>query len=332
VPEILTFDLLKTDFEQTAAYPTRLLYNPLAEARKVCMPLHTQEPSDVLDAVSGQYLARNTCGSAVFTLQPDTAVQAVILPAGTSLIERDGNLEANGTVVRYAAAWLELPGVEEYALLREGDLLPLTAHLPAGDQVISCTVTLDGQTIAEATGTTEPLRLTRPESDASRSALNITVQTAQGRKLSLSRSIQVLPADAQPLLQLTGAELKKAFPRTDNCRVYQEETGIRLKITKGSSAFRMPMMTLTATKDTWAVLRIPTASAAWGVQLYVNNLGAAVEVLPEWQRTGEYLLPLGDVLRREGLEQANVRLVFFLSSGDTGEVTLEELTVYAQAE
>lgn len=332
VPEILTFDLLKTDFEHDAAYPTYLLYNPLTEAQEVCMPLPAQEPCDVFDAVSGQYLARNVCGSATFVMQPDTAVQAVLIPAGTALTERNGTLEANGVIVRYAAAWLELPGVEEYALLHEGDLLPLTAHLPAGDQVISCTVTLDGQTIAEATSLTEPLRLTRPESDASRSALNITVQTAQGRKLSLSRSIQVLPADAQPLMLLTGAELKKAFPRTDNCRVYQEETGIRLKITKGSSSFRLPMITLTAAQDAWAVLRIPTANAAWGVQLYVNNLGVAVDVLPQWQRTGEYLLPLSDVLRREGLEQANVRLIFFLSSGGTGEVTLEEVTVYTPAE
>jgi len=332
VPEILTFDLVKTDFEHTTAYPTYLLYNPLTEAQEVCMPLPTQEPSDVLDAVSGQYLARNTCGSAIFTLQPDTAVQAVILPTGTTLTERNGNLEANGAVVRYAAAWLELPGVEEYALLREGDLLPLTAHLPAGDQVVSCTVTLDSKVIAETANLAEPLRLIRPEGNARRAALNIAVQTAQGRRLSLSRSIQVLPAATEPLLQLTGTELKKAFPRTDNCRVYQEETGIRLKITRGSSAFRMPMMTLTADQDAWAVLRIPAASAAWGVQLYVNNLGAAVEVLPEWQRTGEYLLPLGDVLHREGLERANVRVVFFLSSGGTGEVTLEELTVYTQAE
>ena len=91
------------------------------------------------------------------------------------------------------------------------------------------------------------------------------------------------------------------------------------------------MMPLRADQESWAVLRIPQASAAWGVQLYVNNLGKAVEVLPEWQRTGEYLLPLGDILRAEGLEQANVRLLFTLSSGGTGEVTLEELTVYTQA-
>ena len=330
-PEILTFDLLKTDFEHTAAHPTYLLYNPLAESRKVRMTLPGTDTCDVYDVVSGQYLAKAVCGSAAFLMPPDTAVQAVVLPAGTPQMERNGRLEANGVVVRYDVSRLALPGVDEYALLREGDILPLEAHLPDDDRILSCTVTLDGRIIAETTNLSAPLRLTLSESTSRRAALNIAVQTEHGRHLGLSRSIQVLPASAEPLLELTGKALKDAFPRTENCRTYQEESGIRLKITKGSSSFRMPMMPLRADQESWAVLRIPQASAAWGVQLYVNNLGKAVEVLPEWQRTGEYLLPLGDILQAEGLEQANVRLLFTLSSGGTGEVTLEELTVYTQA-
>lgn len=330
VPEILMFDLLRTDFEHDAAYPTWLMYNPLDQAKEVCMPLPDDDAHDVYDAVSGQYLAKGVTGSAAFTMQPDTAVQAVILPVGIKLTENQGRIEADGVVVRYDNAWLVLPGVEEYALLREGDVLPLEAHLPSDDQVTSCIVTLNGQTAAEISDLSAPLQLPLPEGMPRRAALNITVQTAQGRRLGLSRSIQVLPAAAEPVLQLTGNELKKAFPRTDNCRVYQEENGIRLKITKGSSAFQMSQMALRADQNAWVKVKIPQASAAWSVQLYVNTLGTAIEVQPAWQRTGEYLIPLGDVLRTNNLEKANVKVVFSLSSGGTGEIILEELTVYTQ--
>ena len=333
VPEILTFDLLRTDFEHGPAYPTFLLYNPLDGAQEVLMPLPGTDACDVYDAVSGQYLARNVRHQAAFVMQSDTAVQAVLIPAGLPLEERGGSLAAGGVVVRYDNAWLELPGVEEYALLREGDPLPLTAHLPAGDRITLCRVTLDGRTVAEVSDLSTPLRLPLPEGSPRRSALNITVYTAQGRRLALSRSIQVLPASARALMQLTGKELKDAFPRTENCRTYQEENGVRLKITRGSSSFRLPMMTLQANQDAWVTLKVPQASAAWGVDMYVNTLGTSVAIQPQWQRTGEYLLPLGGILRAQGLEKANVRLIFTLSSGGTGEVTLEELTVHtAQAE
>ncbi len=331
VPEILMFDLLRTDFEHDPAYPTYLLYNPLTEVREVRMPLPDGDAHDVYDAVSGQYLAKGVCGSAVFTLQPDTAVQAVILPAGAQLTENQGRIEADGIVVRYSNAWLDLPSVEEYALLREGDILPIAVYLPDGDQVTSCLVTLNGQTIAETSDLT-PIHLPLPEGTPRRAALNITVETAQGLRLGLSRSIQVLPANAEAVIHLTGDELKKAFPRTDNCRVYLEENGIRLKITKGSSDFRMGQMALHTNQNAWVALRIPQASAAWSVQLYVNNLGKAIEVQPAWQRTGEYLIPLGDVLRANNLEQATVRVVFSLASSSTGEIILEELTVYTQPE
>ena len=217
-------------------------------------------------------------------------------------------------------------------LKNEQGALPLTAQLPQGDRVTSCIVTLDGRVIAEASGLPEQLRLTLPEGTAHRAALNVTVQTAQGCCLGLSRSIQVLPAAAEPVLQLTGTALKKAFPRTENCRVYQEEDAIRLRITGGSSEFRMEMMPLKAGQQAWAVVKVPQAGAHWGVELYVNNLGRAVSVLPQWQRTGEYLIPLDGVLQAEGLEEANVRVVFTLSSGGTGEVVVEELSIHTTTE
>lgn len=330
VPEILAFDLLRTDFEHDAAYPTWLLYNPLQETREVCLTLPDGDAHDVYDAVSGQYLGRSVRGSVTFPMAADTAVQAVILPAGVPLAENAGRVEADGIVVRHASAWVELPGAEEYAILREGDALPLEAHLPDGDRITACRVTLNGQEIASTAGPEEPIRLTLPEGTAGRAVLNVAVETAQGLRLGLSRSVQVLPSGMEVLLQLTDADMKKAFQRTENCRVYQEENGIRLKVTKGSSTFRLPIMKLNADQSACVVVKTDNCSAAWGVQLYINSTGEAVTLQPERQKSGEYLLPLDDVLRARGLEQANVRLLFLISSGGTGEVTLKELTVYAQ--
>ncbi len=325
VPEILIFDLLKTDFEHDAAYPTYLLYNPLSDAKEVCISLPDSDAHDVYDAASGKYLAMNVSGSAAFTMQPDTAVQAVILPADAQLTETRGCVECNGIVVRYVPAWIDLPGTAEYALLRAGDVLPLEAHLPASDRIITCKATLDGHEIA---ATLNALRI--PEDISGRAALNITVETEAGLRLGLSRSIQVLPANAEVHTQLTGKAFKNVFQRTDNCRVYQEENSVRLKVTKGSSSFQLPMMRLNADQSTCVAVKVTAASAAWGIRLYLNSTGETITVLPDWQRTGKYLVPLDGILKQKDLEQANVKVVFTIASGGTGEVVLEELTVYTQ--
>lgn len=325
VPEILMFDLLKTDFEHASAYPTYLLYNPLGTAQEVCMPLPDAALHDVYDAVTGEYLAKGVSGSAAFTMQPDTAVQAVILPAGATLTENRGCVSCDGVVVRYAPAWIDLPGAEEYALLRAGDTLPLEAHLPAGDRIVSCIASLNGQEISAG-----PDALQIPEDTSGRAALSITVETEYGLRLGLSRSIQVLPAGLEAHLQLIGKAFKNVFQRTDNCRTYQEENCVRLKVTKGSSSFQLPMMRLRADQSACVTVKVAEASAAWGIRLYLNSTGETITVLPDWQRTGEYLVPLDGILKEKNLEQANVKVVFTIASGGTGEVTLEELTVYTQ--
>lgn len=325
VPEILMFDLLKTDFEHTPAYPTYLLYNPLNTAQEVYIPLPDAALHDVYDAVTGEYLAKNVSGSVIFTMQPDTAVQAVILPAGAKLTESQGSVTCDGIVVRYSPAWIDLPGTEEYALLRAGDMLDLEAYLPAGDRIVSCKAELNSQEIAAGL---DALRI--PEDASGRAALNITVETEAGLRLGLSRSIQVLPAGLEAHLQLTGKAFKSVFQRTDNCRVYQEENSVRLKVTKGSSSFQLPMMRLRADQSACVTVKVAEASAAWGIRLYLNSTGETITVLPDWQRTGEYLVPLDSILRDKNLEQANVKVVFTIASGGTGEVMLEELTVYMQ--
>ena len=325
VPEILMFDLLKTDFEHDAAFPTYLLYNPLNTAQEVCMPLPDAAPHDVYDAVSGAYLAQNVSDSVTFAMQPDTAVQAVILPAGAQLTESMGRIEANGIVVRYSPAWIALPGAEEYALLRAGDTLLLEAHLPAGDRIVTCKATLNGQEIAA-----EPDSLRIPEDASGRAALNVTVETEAGLRLGLSRSIQVLPAGLAAQLQLTGKAFKNVFQRTDNCRTDLVDSNMRLKVTKGSSSFQLPMMRLRADQSACVTVKVTEASATWGIRLYLNSTGETITVLPDWQRTGEYLVPLDGIMKEKNLEQTNVKVVFTIASGGTGEVTLEELTVYTQ--
>jgi len=199
----------------------------------------------------------------------------------------------------------------------------------ANDRLPFIFATLDGEVFAE-TDDLSSIRLPLPKGGTRRSSLNITVHTAQGRCLGLSRSIQVLPAAAEPAIQLTGKALKNTFPRTDNCRAYLEENVVRLKVTSGASSFMLPMMKLHADQSAWVALKIPQASAAWSVHLYLNSTGEAIPVQPQWQRTGEYLLPLNGLLRSKGLEQANVKVMFTIASGGAGEITLEYLNVYTQ--
>lgn len=330
VPEILCFDLLKTDFEHDAAYPTYLLYNPLTEAREVCLPLPDGEAHDVYDVVSGQYLGRNVCGSVIFPMAADTAVQAVLLPCGAALQETDGRLEANGVVVRYAVAWADMPGVEEYAVLREGAVLPLEVCLPEGDRVTGVRVTMNGREIASAASQEEPLTLTLPEGASFEGPLNITVTTLQGRVLGCSGSVKVLPQGMTEILHLTGKELKKAFPRNGSCRVYDDEKGIRLKITEGTATFRQKMMPLRADHNALLLVKVDQASASWGVQLYINMIAEARTIKPNILRSGEFLFSLSDVLKAEGLEDSYVNLIFTVSADSGQELVLEHVTVLAE--
>ncbi len=103
VPGILRLDARKTDFFQSDAHPTYLIYNPYAEVRTVEVPFE-QGTYAVYDAVTNTYLVQAATGAASIQIPPDEAVLAVIIPQNATVIYEDGKMFADGVVVDYRSA------------------------------------------------------------------------------------------------------------------------------------------------------------------------------------------------------------------------------------
>jgi hypothetical protein len=88
VPEVLRFNMLATDAFHPPAHPTWLYYNPREDAVQVEVDVGPT-PRDVLEIVSGVYVARSASGKVVLHLAADTAALIVVVPAGGKLT-RDG--------------------------------------------------------------------------------------------------------------------------------------------------------------------------------------------------------------------------------------------------
>ena len=331
VPEILCFDLLKTDFEHDAAYPTYLLYNPLTEARQVAMPLPGGGPYDVWDAVSGEYLGRGVSGEVVFDLAADCAVQAVVLPAGAALQEENGRILCEGVVVRHASAWVEIDAAED-AVLHAGDALALDVHLSAGDAVTGYRLTMDGQQIAEGGALEAPYAVPVPEEAPTTGVMTVTLETARGERISAAKALRIMPTSLTQVMHQTGKELKSNFQRTDNCRVYLEDAGVRFKIERDESTFSLPMTLIRAEENPLFVLRMTQCGTSWGVKLYVNQTASTHVLRVPARGEGEFLFDLGAVLRELGLAQAHVKVQLVIREDGGQETILQEIAMYTKGE
>jgi hypothetical protein len=100
VPRILQLDCLATDFFRDRAWPTFLCYNPYPESRTFEFALRAG-PSDLYDAVTGQFLKRNVRQQTKLTLPADSAAVIVVAPAGGKLDHVSGRTLIDGVVVRY---------------------------------------------------------------------------------------------------------------------------------------------------------------------------------------------------------------------------------------
>ncbi len=102
VEKILELDLLKTDYYRPPAYPTSLYYNPYSEPKVVTKNVGT-DLVDLYDTVSHRYLAANVSGDVDFTIQADSAVVIVTIPAGAIVTLDQTKRSFNGIVVDYRA-------------------------------------------------------------------------------------------------------------------------------------------------------------------------------------------------------------------------------------
>ncbi|MBO4416614.1 MAG: hypothetical protein J5801_00675 [Bacteroidales bacterium] len=83
VEGILRLDCNATDFYASKPWPVYLMYNPHTEAREVIYTLDSDSPCDLLDVVSGKYMAKGVSGSCKIKIDADTAALVAELPIGT---------------------------------------------------------------------------------------------------------------------------------------------------------------------------------------------------------------------------------------------------------
>ncbi len=97
---ILQLNLLKTDYFYKDAYPSFLYYNPYPSEKSVMIDVGN-EMHDIYDAVSNTIIKSGVTGETSFTIQPDAAVLAVIIPAGSIIIYDLDKAYVNGIIIDY---------------------------------------------------------------------------------------------------------------------------------------------------------------------------------------------------------------------------------------
>ena len=100
VDGILKLDCLATDYFHSKAYPTYLYYNPHSEKKSIKIDLGSKH-KNIYDAVENKFLVTDATGTQSFSIEPDSAVLAVLTPA-SGKIKYDGNKTLiDGIVVDY---------------------------------------------------------------------------------------------------------------------------------------------------------------------------------------------------------------------------------------
>ena len=84
VEGILQLDLLKTDYYRSEAYPSWLFYNPYNEGKTVTAEFPAGS-FDLYDAISNQVIATNISGNTAISINADSPLLAVLIPAGATL-------------------------------------------------------------------------------------------------------------------------------------------------------------------------------------------------------------------------------------------------------
>jgi hypothetical protein len=100
VEKILKLDLLKTDFFHDKAFPTYLLYNPLSTNQSVAFNVGTTL-SDVYDALTETFIARNITGSTNLSIPANQALMVTLTPVGGTVTYNRNKMLVNNTIVDY---------------------------------------------------------------------------------------------------------------------------------------------------------------------------------------------------------------------------------------
>ena len=100
VEGILQLNLLKTDYFHDTAYPTYLYYNPYPINKPVTINVGSSSV-DIYDLVSKTFIVKGVTGSTNITIPANSAVIAVLAPAGGAQTYNLKKFLINGVVVDY---------------------------------------------------------------------------------------------------------------------------------------------------------------------------------------------------------------------------------------
>ena len=211
VPQILLFDLIKTDFEHEKAYPTYLLYNPLDEEKTVSFDAGI-EKVDIYDAVSDAFLAKNICGTVRLPIGPDSAVQAVLVPAGLEWISENGRLLAGGITAAFPGEWVGVKNIQEGRVFR-GDMDIQTVGFLLPDTRIQSTALYYGdELVSQNSGLPEAIPFHTAGRPAGEEVLRLEVLTQDGRKYAWAARAGVFEKAAKATQSFDGQGLCERRP------------------------------------------------------------------------------------------------------------------------
>lgn len=102
VEGILKLDLLKTDYYRDTAYPSFLIYNPYTENKVISFNVGVSQ-HNIYEAVSNAFISNNISGQTSISIPANSALIAVVTPAGGNITTSLNKRLYNGVVIDYNA-------------------------------------------------------------------------------------------------------------------------------------------------------------------------------------------------------------------------------------
>ncbi|MBK8566326.1 MAG: T9SS type A sorting domain-containing protein [Saprospiraceae bacterium] len=103
IDKILKINVLATDFYNGETYPTYLFYNSYATPKTVQFDAGSA-PSDLYEALSGQFIQQGVSGNVYLTIPADQAILLTVCPTGGVVSFDKNKMLVNGVVVDFQQA------------------------------------------------------------------------------------------------------------------------------------------------------------------------------------------------------------------------------------
>lgn len=101
VEKILQLNCNATDFYGANDFPTYLYYNPYNESHQVNFAMAQDGSFDLYDALTHEYLLKNTTDGVAFSMAAKSARLIIVLPAGSKMDYDKASLRVDNKIVTY---------------------------------------------------------------------------------------------------------------------------------------------------------------------------------------------------------------------------------------